>query len=71
MPETIFRNQCMVTLTFDLMTIKSIGHILDSVYAQFHDDECKEKAFMYQKPFSIINTLTLPFNHLTPKSWTR
>ena len=29
-PETIFSNLCIVTLTFDLLTSKSIGHILDS-----------------------------------------
>ena len=29
-PETSFSNLCIVTLTFDLLTSKSIGHILDS-----------------------------------------
>ena len=29
-PETIFSNLCIVTLTFDLWTSKSIGHILAS-----------------------------------------
>ena len=28
-PETIFNHQCPMTLTFDLLTLKSIGHILD------------------------------------------
>ena len=29
-PETIYSSLCIVTLTFDLLTSKSIGHILDS-----------------------------------------
>ena len=28
--ETVFNHQCFMTLTFDLLTLKSIGHILDS-----------------------------------------
>ena len=30
MQETIFSNPCIVTLTFDLLTLKSIESILDS-----------------------------------------
>ena len=31
MPKTIFSNHCIVTLTFDILTPTSIGHILDSL----------------------------------------
>ena len=42
-----------LTLTFDLLTSKSIGHILDSLgslHVKFHDDGCKGKAVMRRKP---------------------
>ena len=53
-------NLCIVTLTFDLLTSKSIGHILDSMgslHVKFHDDRCKGKAVMRRKPFSFIYAL--------------
>ena len=48
------------------LTSKSIGHILDSwgvcmwsfmMIVKFHDDRCKGKAVMRQKPFSVIYAL--------------
>ena len=42
----IFSYQCIVTLTFDLLTRKSQGHILElvgSLCVKFHDDRCKGK----------------------------
>ena len=59
-PETIFSNLCIVTLTFDLLTSKSIGHILASwgvCMVKFHDDRCKGKAAMRRTPFSVIYAL--------------
>ena len=49
-----------MTLTFDLLTSKSIGHILaswGSLHVKFHDDRCKGKAVMRRKPFSVIYAL--------------
>ena len=70
--ETIFSNLCIVTLTFDLLTSKSIGHILDSwgvCMLKFHDDRCKGKAVMCRKHiFSNLCILTLTFDLLTSKS---
>ena len=57
MQETIFSNPCIVTLTFDLLTLKSIGSILDSwgsrLHVKFHEDRCKGEAFMRLKPFYL------------------
>ena len=58
-PETIFSNLCIVTLTFDLLSSKSIGHILASwgVCMWSFMDRYKGKTVMRRKPFSVIYAL--------------
>ena len=65
---TIFSNKCIVTLTFDLLIPKSIGHILNSWRVGvrgFMMIGVKEKRLC-----NISNNciLTLSFDLLTPKS---
>ena len=56
------------SVTLDLWTLKSVGHILDlwGVCMKFHDDKCKGKAIMQVKPFHFSMHCDLDF--LTPKS---
>ena len=45
----IFSYQCIVTLTFDLLTRKSLGQnpwLIRSLYVKFHEDRCKGKVVM-------------------------
>ena len=60
MQETIFSYPCIVTLTFDLLTLKSIGSILDSWgdCMWFHEDRCKGEVVIRLKPF-YLTTQTL------------
>ena len=50
----IFGYQCIVTLTFDLLIRKSLGHNLHSSedYVKFYDDRCKRKAFIRLNHFT-------------------
>ena len=47
---------CIVTLTFDVLNLTSIGHILKSweVCVLSFMILCEDKATMQQKPFSIV-----------------
>ena len=61
----------IVTLSFNLLTTKSVGHMW-SPCMKFHDDRCKEKAIMRHKSFSVfkcIVTLTfdLKINRIHPR----
>ena len=58
--KTIFSNYCIVTLTFDLLTPdihKAHPRLMASLHVKFHDDRCKGKAVMRQKPFTVIYAL--------------
>ena len=59
MHEIILLNQCIVTLTFNLLTPNLTGIILDSgsVPVKFHEDRCKGEAVMHIKPFNLTYAL--------------
>ena len=42
---------------FDLKIYRAHPCLMGSLHAKFHDDRCKEKAVMRQKPFSVIYAL--------------
>ena len=70
--KPFYLTPCIVTLTFNLLTLKSTGPILGlmgSVPVKFHEDRCKGEAVMHIKPFYLTPCIvTLTFDLLTLKS---